>query len=55
MSDQTSPEQVDDEFFGALSAGDVSRLEPLLDERFRVARRPTRSAAWRVAPSLLAC
>ena len=34
MSDHLSPEQVDDAFFDALSAGDVSRLEPLLDERF---------------------
>jgi ketosteroid isomerase-like protein len=34
MSDHTSPEQADDEFFDALIAGDVSRLEPLLDERF---------------------
>ncbi len=31
-----SPEQVDDEFFDALTAGDVSRLEPLLDERFLI-------------------
>jgi ketosteroid isomerase-like protein len=34
MSDQRSPEHVDDEFFDALTAGDVGRLEPLLDERF---------------------
>ena len=31
-----SPEQVEDEFFDALTAGDVSRLEPLLDERFQI-------------------
>ena len=36
MSDHLSPEQVDDEFFAALTAGDVSRLEPLLDERFLI-------------------
>src|SRR3954451_13305635 len=36
MSDQLSPEQADDEFFAALTAGDVSRLEPLLDERFLI-------------------
>jgi ketosteroid isomerase-like protein len=36
MSDHTSPEQADDEFFDALIAGDVSRLEPLLDERFLI-------------------
>ena len=36
MSDHLSPEQVEDEFFGALAAGDVSRLEPLLDERFLI-------------------
>ena len=36
MSDHLSPEQADDEFFGALTAGDVSRLEPLLDERFLI-------------------
>src|SRR3954451_13270651 len=36
MSDQLSPEQADDEFFAALIAGDVSRLEPLLDERFLI-------------------
>ena len=34
MSDHLSPEQVEDAFFDALIAGDVSRLEPLLDERF---------------------
>ena len=36
MSDHLSPEQADDEFFAALTAGDVSRLEPLLDERFLI-------------------
>ena len=36
MSDHMSPEQADDEFFAALTAGDVSRLEPLLDERFLI-------------------
>ena len=36
MSDHMSPEQADDEFFDALIAGDVSRLEPLLDERFLI-------------------
>jgi hypothetical protein len=36
MSDHTSPEQADDEFFDALIAGDVTRLEPLLDERFLI-------------------
>ena len=36
MSDHMSPEQADDEFFDALTAGDVSRLEPLLDERFLI-------------------
>src|SRR3954468_24342885 len=36
MSDHISPEQADDEFFAALTAGDVSRLEPLLDERFLI-------------------
>jgi len=36
MSDHLSPEQVEDVFFGALAAGDVSRLEPLLDERFLI-------------------
>ena len=36
MSDHSSPEQADDEFFAALTAGDVSRLEPLLDERFLI-------------------
>ena len=36
MSDPLSPEQADDEFFDALTAGDVSRLESLLDERFLI-------------------
>jgi ketosteroid isomerase-like protein len=36
MSDQGSPEQVDDEFFDALTAGDVRRLEAVLDERFLI-------------------
>jgi ketosteroid isomerase-like protein len=36
MSDQRSPEQVDDEFFDALTAGDVGRLEAVLDERFLI-------------------
>ncbi len=36
MRDHTSPEQVDDEFFEALTASDVGRLEPLLDERFLI-------------------
>lgn len=36
MSDHLSPEQADDEFFAALTAGDVGRLEPLLDERFLI-------------------
>ena len=36
MSDDMSPEQVEDAFFDALIAGDVSRLEPLLDERFLI-------------------
>jgi len=36
MSDHLSPGQADDEFFAALTAGDVSRLEPLLDERFLI-------------------
>ena len=36
MSDHLSPEQADDEFFAALTSGDVSRLEPLLDERFLI-------------------
>ena len=36
MTDHLSPEQADDEFFDALTAGDVSRLEPLLDERFLI-------------------
>jgi ketosteroid isomerase-like protein len=36
MNDHTSPEQADDEFFDALIAGDVSRLELLLDEHFLI-------------------
>src|SRR5512133_2942022 len=36
MSGQRSPEQVEDEFFDALVAGDVGRLEPVLDERFLI-------------------
>ena len=36
MSDHLSPEQAADEFFAALTAGDVSRLEPLLDECFLI-------------------
>jgi ketosteroid isomerase-like protein len=36
MSDQSFPEQVEDEFFDALVAGDVGRLEPALDERFLI-------------------
>jgi hypothetical protein len=36
MSDYMSREQADDEFFAALTAGDVSRLEPLLDDRFLI-------------------
>jgi hypothetical protein len=32
MRDHTSPEQVDDEFFEALTAGDAGRLKPLLDD-----------------------
>jgi ketosteroid isomerase-like protein len=36
MSVQRSPEQVDDEFFDALTAGDVGRLEAVLDERFLI-------------------
>src|SRR3954454_17722941 len=36
MSDQNFPEQVEDEFFDALVAGDVGRLEPALDERFLI-------------------
>ena len=36
MNDHTAPEHADDQFFDALLAGDVSRLGPLLDERFLI-------------------
>jgi ketosteroid isomerase-like protein len=36
MNEHMSPERADDEFFDALIAGDVGRLEPLLDERFLI-------------------
>ena len=36
MNDHLSPEDADDEFFGALMAGEVGPLEPLLDERFLI-------------------
>ena len=36
MSDHLSPQQADDEFFDALTAGAVSRVESLLDERFLI-------------------
>jgi hypothetical protein len=36
MSDQGSPQQVDGKFFDALTAGDVRRLEAVLDERFLI-------------------
>src|SRR4051794_26023100 len=36
MSDHMSPERADDEFFAALTAGDVSRVEALLDNRFLI-------------------
>ena len=49
MSDHLSPEQADDEFFAALTAGDVSRLEPLLDERFLIVDIMTGAVADRAA------
>src|SRR3954463_3689219 len=49
MSDQLSPEQADDEFFAALIAGDVSRLEPLLDERFLIVDVMSGAVAARAA------
>jgi ketosteroid isomerase-like protein len=36
MNDRTSPEQADDQFFEALTAGDARRVEAVLDERFLI-------------------
>jgi ketosteroid isomerase-like protein len=36
MNDHTSAEHADDQFFDALTAGDSSRIEQLLDERFLI-------------------
>ena len=49
MSDQRSPEQVDDEFFDALTAGDVGRLEAVLDERFLIVDVMSGAVADRMA------
>jgi ketosteroid isomerase-like protein len=49
MSDQRSPEHVDDEFFDALIAGDVGRLEPLLDKRFLIVDVMSGAVADRMA------
>src|SRR4051794_18997057 len=49
MSDQRSPEQVDDDFFDALTAGDVGRLEAVLDERFLIVDVMSGAVADRMA------
>ena len=49
MNDQTSPENVDDEFFEALVTGDARRVESLLDERFLIVDLMSGAVADRAA------